>query len=219
MRFLSLLAQNGLYPFGMVALEPDEIAGEDASHGLLIANHADENGEHKMWQVFSASNEFSDGGPDPLDRWTKRIVGNIAKKAGLAVRYPFGEPHYPFQAWAMRSRSLKPSPLGILIDLEYGLWFAFRALLLLPEKPEDLPQLMPTGLHPCDHCTEKPCLSACPVNAVSTGSFDVVTCRSGLKNGDPGDCYDKGCGARNACPISTPYPPDQLRFHMAAIKP
>ena len=31
-----------------------------------------------MWEVFSGSPEASDGRPDPLDRWSRRVIGNLA---------------------------------------------------------------------------------------------------------------------------------------------
>ena len=36
----------------------------------------------------------------------------------------------PFQQWAMRAEGLKPSPLGILMHPQYGLWHAYRGALL-----------------------------------------------------------------------------------------
>ena len=57
-------------------------------------------------------------------------------------------------------------------------------------------------IHACDTCVDKPCLSACPVNAFGPNGFDVASCRAYL-NTEPGrkGCMTSGCMARDACPV------------------
>ncbi len=114
-------------------------------------------------------------GPNPLDRWTRRVVDPIADGLGARAAYPFGEPRWPFQRWALRAETLHPSPLGILIHDEYGLWHAWRAALLFAERL-DLPPRSDAP-SPCESCAEKPCLSACPVGAFSRSGYDVAVLR------------------------------------------
>jgi len=73
--------------------------------------------------------------------------------------------------------------------------------------------------HPCDRCSDKPCLAACPAGAVTRDRFDVPACRTFLGSEGEGTCMDGGCLARNACPVGVDYryAPEQLRFHMEAL--
>jgi len=74
-------------------------------------------------------------------------------------------------------------------------------------------------LSPCESCVEKPCLNACPVNAFSTGQYEVEDCRAFLdtEEGDP--CVKRGCAARRACPIGKTflYADEHAEFHMQAF--
>src|SRR5690606_37251113 len=83
-----------------------------------------------LWPSFSASPEARDGAPDPLDRWSRRTIDALADETGATAFYPFGGPPYlPFQRWAMKAEPVAPSPLGILIHPEYGLWHGYRGAL------------------------------------------------------------------------------------------
>ena len=86
----------------------------------------------RFWSEIQGAPEGK--GPDPIDRWTARVLGGLAD----GVLFPFGgPPHHPFQRWARRADpSLSPSPLGILIHPEFGLWHALRGALLYRERLE-----------------------------------------------------------------------------------
>ncbi len=157
------------------------------------------------------------GGPDPLDRWSKALILPLAEQFGATAYFPSDPPWQPFQRWATSAEGLKPSPLGILIHPEFGLWHGYRGALGFAVAIENSPD---EGNHPCEHCVEKPCLSACPVDAVSQVGFDIPRCRTHLaSNMGQVTCMDSGCVARDACPVGARYryPPDQLRFHMEAL--
>ncbi|MGB8818609.1 MAG: ferredoxin, partial [Rhizobiaceae bacterium] len=74
--------------------------------------------------------------------------------------------------------------------------------------------------HPCDVCLEKPCLSACPVNAFSENGFAVERCRTHIATAEGLTCMSGGCLARRACPVGRQYTyePEQMRFHMQAFR-
>src|SRR6185312_11105495 len=56
------------------------------------------------WPVFAASREAGDGAPDPLDRWSRRVLGGLAAAFGAVPLFPFGGPPFlPFQRWAQRA--------------------------------------------------------------------------------------------------------------------
>ncbi len=161
---------------------------------------------------------------DPLDSWSKEVIGDIAKTFGGRAIYPSDQPYHPFQQWAMAATGMKPSPLGILIHPVYGLWHAYRAAIIFDQlkhsqKSDVLNQSDEKLSHPCDSCAEKPCLSACPVDAFSDGEYDVKSCRAHVKSDGGLACRTKGCLARRVCPVGKEfeYVPEQMEFHMNAF--
>ena len=154
---------------------------------------------------------------NPLDTWSRQVIGAVAEKFGARAVSPSDKPYLPFQQWAMRAEGLKPSPLGILMHPQYGLWHAYRGALLfedeivLPEPRE--------VIHLCDACVAKPCLKSCPVDAYSAGGFAYQACLAHVRGADGGPCRGGGCLDRNACPYGTAYryPPEIQAFHMAAF--
>lgn len=136
-------------------------------------------------------------GADPLNRWSEQVLTGLAD----AVLFPFGgPPHHPFQRWARRANAgLAVSPLGILIDPEFGLWHALRGALLYRERLAI--QTVDPRPSPCATCVAKPCLTTCPVGAFKKGSYDVVSCRSYLATLSGQPCMIQGCQARLACPV------------------
>ncbi len=171
-----------------------------------------------LWPRFSAAPEASDGRPDPLDRWSARVIGELAESAGGCALFPFGGPPYlPFQRWAKRGAALAASPLGMLIHPDFGLWHAYRGAIALAEA---LPLLPTAARHsPCDDCADKPCLTACPVSAFTAAGYDVTACAGHVASPPGSDCLGLGCRARRACPLGRAqhYPPAQARFHMSAF--
>lgn len=168
-----------------------------------------------FWPVFQAGRRDE---VDPLDSWTRRILDPLAERLGAAVLYPFGGPPWlPFQLWAMRAEGLRPSPLGLLIHPEYGPWHSWRGALAFAERL-DLPPSEPQP-HPCDACTDRPCLSACPVGAFREGEYDVPACTGHLLAMQGVDCREWGCRARRACPVGKNfiYPPPMAAFLMRAF--
>jgi hypothetical protein len=113
------------------------------------------------WAAFSAAPEAADGERDPMDRWSKRVLGRLAAEHGGSAIFPSdGPPYPPFVAWAKRAAPVRESPLGMLIHPVYGLWHAYRGALALPE-PLPLPA-QEAQATPCDSCEDKPCLMIRP---------------------------------------------------------
>ena len=157
-------------------------------------------------------------GQNALDDWTRRLVIPIAERFGARAAFPSdGPPWLPFQSWAMRAEGLKPSPLGVLIHPEFGLWHAYRAALVF-DRPLDLPRA-PFRAHPCDTCIARPCLSTCPVGAVTAESYAVDNCARHVGSGAGQPCRSIGCLARRACPVGAAqlYPDRAMAFHMTAF--
>lgn len=172
-----------------------------------------------LWTVFTQSAEAKDGAPHPLNRWTQRVLDRIAAEVDAVPLFPFGGPPYlPFQRWAMRAEPVAPSPLGILIHPEYGLWHAYRGALAFAERLALPPRAeLP---RPCDSCPDRPCLSACPVNAFTARGYDVPACIGHIDGPAGSECMSGGCLARRACPVGAgfAYHTAQAAFHMQAFR-
>jgi hypothetical protein len=213
------LARHGLRVRGAVGPDP-RLDGDLLSHApwaktlILVGNVGRE-----LWDA-SGEDIAATPGPHPLDQWTRQVVDPIAARLQGCALYPFaGPPYWPFQRWAERAEGVRPSPLGIFIHPEYGLWHAYRAAIAVPMIGQ-----VPTPehrAHPCDTCTDRPCLTHCPVNAFSARGYDVEICVDYVvkTRDDSGACGHVGCQARLACPVgeSWRYGPEQARFHMAAF--
>lgn len=154
---------------------------------------------------------------DPLDTWSRRVIGAVAESFGARAVSPSDRPWLPFQQWAVRAEGLLPSPLGILMHPDYGLWHAYRGALLF-EREVAVPVLQGSN-HPCDACPGKPCLNACPVGAYSGGGFARDACLGHVRGPAGAACRDRGCLARNACPYGTDhrYPAGMQAFHQRAF--
>ena len=175
--------------------------------------------EPGFWPHVTAAPEFVDGGPDPLDRWSRRVIGRLACALGGKARFPFGgPPHAPFLTWALRSGRAWSSPVGMLVHDAAGLMLSFRgAIALRTPVPPALPKPPP-----CAACATKPCLRACPVEALGGESgYDTVACHGFLDTNPGKDCMMRGCAVRRACPLSQSYGriARQSSYHMSLFHP
>ena len=179
----------------------------------------------ECWSAFSSSAFYSDGRPDPMDRWAKAVGHMLAQQLGGIALYPSdGPPFYPFQQWGKRAEPVQTSPLMLQIHPLYGLWHAYRFALALPDLPADDARLIAGagGLaRPdiCLNCDGQPCLSACPVDAFAGATLKVAACAAYLHSPVGTDCTQAGCQARRACPVGAAfrYVPEHAEFHMTAF--
>ena len=215
------LAPHGLIVRGAFRPAIADLAGTSLTSDIVSTLILVGNAGPAMWRAFAP---LIDGNPNPLDRWTRRIVEPVADRFGAMAVYPFDQPAPPIQRWAMRAEQVRPSPLGILIHPDYGLWHAYRAVLVLPDGCESQSEAHEATIeeavaHPCDSCAAKPCLTACPVGAFSSRGYDVPACANYLASTDGQSCLSTGCQARNACPAGRDWRYDeaQIAFHMAAF--
>ncbi|HEY2445276.1 MAG TPA: hypothetical protein VGI20_06005 [Rhizomicrobium sp.] len=193
----------------------DDLPGREDFGTLVLAGFTG----NRNWRHFKDSGEARDGNPDSLDRWSLRVVGALARDLGATAMFPFtGPPWLPFQRWARKAEPLHPSPLGMLIHPDWGLWHSWRGALAFRERLE-LPA-QDNRASPCESCRDKPCLDACPVHAFVPGRYDVAACVAHIESAHGTDCMAEGCRARRACPIGVVhrYSPEQANFHMRAFR-
>lgn len=172
--------------------------------------------EPGFWAHFTAQPEYLDGLPDPLDRWSERIIGGIAKSMNARAYFPFGgPPWHPFVSWALASGRAHLSPVGLLVHDRAGLMVSYRGAIGF----EETLALPDAGPNPCDTCATQPCRSACPVDAFGADGYDVAACKTDLDQPE-NDCMSKGCAVRRACPLSRRHGrlEEQSAFHMRAFK-
>jgi epoxyqueuosine reductase len=209
---LAALAAEALTALGSAPPDPDFCP--DGTRALVLIGTE---GGTAWWDRVTASPEWRDGAPDPVDRWSKRVLGGLAERFGAAALYPSDGPPWPrFQAWALATGRMWESPVRLLIHPRAGLWVAFRGALALPF---DLP--LPPAERPCNACAEKPCLSACPVGALTGAGYDVPQCHAHLDSAAGAGCLTRGCAVRGACPVSESHArlPAQSAYHMSRFHP
>jgi hypothetical protein len=168
-----------------------------------------------MWRAFRVAPEASDGRPDPLDRWSRRVIDGLAERLGALALFPFGgPPWHPFQRWAARGEGAVASPVAMQATPARGLWASYRGALGLAAR---LPLPPETFASPCLGCPA-PCLGTCPVAAIAEGRYDVGACVAHV-TGPAGAACRGGCLVRAACPAGAgmEMPAEQRAFHMAAF--
>lgn len=194
-----LLSEYGLKVSGIVPIEANDGLPEWGS--LLLISPID----GAFWRIFQASPEFADNHSDPVDRWSQRIISQIADQIGGQAIFPFqGPPFYPFYDWAVRSGRATTSPINLLCHDETGLFVSYRGAIAVPEQHLAAPQTSP-----CRTCAA-PCKTACPVDAFATGVYDVDRCKTYLRQPDGQDCMKNGCRARRACPVGAALRPTDM---------
>lgn len=202
-------AGAGLDIFGGFHPEPGDGAPDGTGTLLLLGPR-----EPGFWAIVTAAPEWRDGAADPLDRWSVRVVGRLARDIGGHALFPFGgPPWHPFYPWAVRSGRAFASPVTLLVHDTAGLMVSYRGAIALPGRI-DLPA--PPGASPCESCAGRPCLAACPPRALTARGYDLPACHAFLDTAPGADCLSAGCLVRRACPVSQAYGrlPEQSAHHM-----
>ena len=205
---LAAIRRQGFTPLGWFAPGAGDGVPQPARFVILIGNAGPD-----MFRRFARE---CDVASDSLDVWTRATIERLALDLDARAIFPFDTPYPPILTWARRGGAGHISPLGLNIHPTYGLWHAYRAALLFPVA-FDLP-MQSAGAHPCEVCAEKPCLTACPVQAFDGKSYDSAGCVTHLAANRQGPCMTRGCSARHACPVGKNYAyhPQQAQFHMRA---
>jgi hypothetical protein len=208
-----VLAPHHLSVFGGFHPDAEDRTPEGCETLLMLGPR-----EPGFWAHVTAEAEFHDGQPDPLDRWSRRVIGRLACDLGGKALFPFGgPPHHPFIAWALATGRAWSSPVGLLVHDQAGLMVSYRGALALRGR---LALGAPPKQSPCTDC-HRPCESACPVGALGARGYDVASCHDHLATDAGRDCMEMGCRARRICPISqgAGRAAAQSAFHMRNFHP
>ncbi len=172
-----------------------------------------------FWPALTSSPEWQDAQPDPVDRWSTRVIEALAEDLGAQVHFPFGGPPYaPFIDWALKSGRTFSSPVGALVHDDVGMMISFRGALHFTD---EFPVPETSEASPCTTCPA-PCTTACPVGALNADSFyNVDACHGHLGTVQGQTCMTGGCLARLACPLSagSGRQAEQSAHHMKAFHP
>ena len=207
--------EQGLMIYG--ALHPQMRPTKELAHGTLILLGTDAS----FWSLFTQSPEYLNQQSDPVDAWSTRVIGALAKALGAKAYFPFDGPHYtPFVDWALASGRAFTSPSQMMVHDEVGMLISYRGALHF-DQSFDIPP-PPLAHSPCATCTTQPCLNTCPVHALADGGpYDLTACHHHLETPAGVSCLTQGCLARCACPLSqgAGRPIEQTAHHMRYFHP
>ena len=205
--FLNQAGINRQHVFSLDALPAEVLAtlGDTGDYRqLILLGH----GGRALWECVKASGMASQ---HPIDdycvhtvtRWFAYFLPGRCYK----TLFP-GEQIIGLQQLGKLAGWHQPSPFKVGIDAEWGTWFAYRAAILADT--DFLPFFPVDRNNPCVSCLGKPCITACPADALAGGSFSFEPCRS-YRLSEGSRCAAT-CIAREACPVGAEhrYDKDQL---------
>ncbi|BFM15541.1 4Fe-4S dicluster domain-containing protein [Maricurvus nonylphenolicus] len=192
---------------------------DDQLTDILLIGHAGRD----FWQAFKASRWGDIANrihPHPIDSFTTETIASSLSDTCPEVSYrwlyPADQCLVDLQALGRLAGWHGESPFRSGVNQPWGPWYAYRAVLVstpLQEKPER--RIDPEVQSPCSTCSAKPCVRACPADALgeSHADFQLQVCLDyRLQPQSP--CAHQ-CIARSACPVGQEhrYSQDQMHYH------
>lgn len=215
---VKFLADNGL---NMISVSscidlPDQTVGIIASSGIPLANYRQlvliGHGGRLLWEKMHSTDLDN---KDPVDHFsgsiTRQFIRDYLDNAAVLWLYPDSRYSVPLQQLGEAAGWCSPSPLGLGISADYGLWFAYRALFLINS---NLPMTSALPhLSPCNRCAQQPCITACPPEAAQKERLNMALCAR-HRLAPHSSCADR-CLSRLACPVHPEhrYEPEQIQYH------
>jgi len=157
---------------------------------------------------------------DPVDRYSETVVREflLATQADASFEFVYPGPFIlNLQDLGALAGWHHPSPLMVGMNAEYGTWFAYRALVLANTdfSTTNIRDELPTEDldSPCQSCSSRACMHACPANAIAQEQFNLSACLS-YRQQDNSLCA-QNCVARYACPVASEhrYTEEQMHYH------
>ncbi|NMG00551.1 hypothetical protein GPA27_24530 [Aromatoleum toluolicum] len=178
-------------------------------HQLILIGHAG----RKLWESVQATGLQT---ANPIDDFSiARVEEWFATQCAgrrLRVIYP-GDRLVDLQRLGELAGWHHPSPFMVGIQAGWGSWFAYRvAMLADSELPVTAPAVAPS---PCNACTGRPCVAACPADAMASGRYSLERCIGYRRQ--PGSLCADTCLARTNCPVGSEhrYCDAQIEYHYA----
>ena len=210
------LARCGLnrqHVFDLADLPPAVIAtlGDTAPwRQLVLIGH----GGKALWDYVKAAGI---AGEHPIDDFTVRSIERCFAEHLPANRYRIvypGDAPVGLQQLGALAGWHHAAPFMVGIDPDWGSWYAYRAVVLADTGFCPFPAV--DRSNPCSRCVNRPCIAACPAQAMAGGGFSLARCAAYRLQ--PGSACAFTCLARVACPVGSAhrYDADQLR-HTYAI--
>lgn len=172
------------------------------------------NAGRALWAALRASG-FS--AADPIDAFSVRAVAQWFARQLPGHRYTLlypGEAPVGLQALGRLAGWHHATPFKVGILPGWGSWFGYRVALLADTALPPTPPLQVES--PCLSCAARPCIAACPAEAMAGGDFALDRCAAHRLQPDS-DCAYR-CAARDACPVGQDhrYEADHLRHTYGA---
>jgi len=213
-----ILARNGLNLFSVFDLgnlpirlyqQLSDNCSDLASFRQLILIG---NGGRQFWRSLESSRKSPN---NPVDDHSCSVVSQWLDSLTPLFKYRFIYPstsNIDLQALGKLAGWHYQSPLLVGINNEWGTWFAYRAAILAES---DFPVADDCRIEtsPCLKCHSKPCLTGCPVNAVSEKSFSLKKCTE-YRTRETSECR-LTCLSRVSCPVGNihRYTEAQINYH------
>lgn len=204
--FLDDAGLNRQHVFNLHNLPPEVLTTLDVQAGetqLILIGHAG----RRLWECVQASGIT---GSDPIDDYSvqtvRRWFARELPDRRFRIVFP-GAQVIGLQALGKLAGWHQASPIMVGVDVEWGSWYAYRAVVVAnTELPPSRPLV---GRSPCPTCSA-PCITACPANALQQGRFDVDAC-SHYRLQPDSPCA-QGCLARQACPVGSTHRYDDAQI-------
>ncbi len=169
------------------------------------------NGGSGFWNYLSKQSLQID---DPVDKLSIALVRDYIEQKWAGVRYQVLYPSdnvLDLQYLGRLAGWHHDSPLKLGINPTWGLWFAYRVLVLLDLELDATDRVASES--PCLTCAAKPCVRACPANALEQGQLSLSAC-SQFRKIDTSLCKFT-CLARLSCPVQVHhrYGDAQIQYH------
>ena len=194
------------------------------SGSLLLVGHAGK----KFWEVLSKTNaEAVMQKSDPVDAYSaassKSAIERHLGFVNAQQLFPSADCPINLMAIGQAFNWHSPSPLGMGIHREYGLWSAYRAgwwldLELSDNTISNVDSLLPKSFSEtsgiCLHCQTQDCVAACPADAIEFKKKPDLGRCADYRLEDGSRC-ESTCLARMACPYAEEhrYTEAQMSYH------
>lgn len=160
---------------------------------LILVGH----GGRTLWERVTAAGLDTE---HPIDDFTRQAVGRwlAAALPGCAhvLLYP-GDAPVRLQVLGRLAGWHHDSPFRVGVNAAWGSWFAYRAVVLADSR---LPPTAPLAdASPCAACADRPCVSACPADALRDDEFSLAKCIAYRRQ--PDSRCRITCVARTSCPV------------------